>query len=159
MDSTSHLENMPKTASPTPAESPYPPAMRYLMYFRTTMDKMTRNAVVFGVVSMLFQLAAMISVWTARTSWLSKVPCSFQESMASFATLSKVANRVVEFGTLIPGIGFCLYGVYYLRPVNKKANVKQWHPMNTKTVGFLCVTTSFVFTIKFHLLPFACSLC
>ena len=106
---------------------------------------------------MFFQLLTLISVWSTRTSWLSKVPCSFQESMASFATLSKVASQIIEFGTLIPGIGFCLYGIYYLRPTNKKANAKQWQPMNTKIVGFLytskVLTPMIVYTIINFKLP------
>ena len=130
------------------------PAMRYLVFFRTKMDSMTKKTIIFGVVALIFQLIAMISVWNTRTSWLSKVPCSFQESMKSFADLSKTATQLIEFGTLVPGFGFCVYGVYYLRPSNKQANAKQWHPMNTKIVGLLYVAKVLIPMIVYTIINF-----
>ena len=120
-------------------EKEQPPALRYISQFRKRMDKMVKFGAIFGLVACIIQLIKLIAVWNTRTSWLTKVPCSFQESLTGFANLTSIAAQLIELGTILPGIGFVVYGIYYIRPLNRNADVMKWKPMDTRIISvFYC---------------------
>ena len=114
-----------------------PLAMRYISSFRKRMDKQVSIGVIFGLVACIVQLIKLIAVWNTRTAWLTKVPCSFQEPLTPFADLTGIAAQLIELGTILPGIGFVVYGMYYIRPINRRADVIAWKPMDTRILSVL----------------------
>ena len=121
-------------------EDATPPVTRYVRFFRKTFDAMVFRGVLFGVVAVVIQISALTSTWDTRKSWLRKVPCTFQDQLKEFASLTQTATRIIEFATVTPAIGFVLYGAWYLRPSNRTCNDASWRPLRTSTLGLLyCV--------------------
>lgn len=117
-----------------------PPVTKYVRFFRHTFDKMVLNGVLFGAVAVVVQICALVATWDRRTSWLRKVPCTFQDQLARFAGLTQVASRTIEFATVLPSIGFVCYGAWYLRASNRTCDDASWRPLRTSTLGLLyCV--------------------
>ena len=130
---------MSTTSTVKPVEVEQPPALRYISQFRKQMDKMVKFGAIFGLVACIIQLIKLIVVWDTRTAWLTKVPCSFQESLTGFANLTSIAAQLIELGTILPGIGFVVYGMYYIRPLNRNSDVMKWKPMDTRIISvFYC---------------------
>jgi hypothetical protein len=135
-------------------EPSLPPVTLYVRHYRKVFDKMMLNGVIFGSLAIVIQLSNLMSAWDLRTSWLSKVPCTFQDQMASFAALTQATTKTIEFGVILPTIGFVLYGVYYLRPSNRKAIDTDWQPLNTCTLALLYAIKILVPIIVFSLINF-----
>ena len=121
-------------------EDPTPPVTKYVRFFRREFDKMVFQGVLFGALSIIVQISSLAATWDRRTSWLRKVPCTFQDQLARFSSLTQAATRVIEFATVLPSIGFVAYGMWYLRPANRMCNDAAWKPLRTSTLGLLyCV--------------------
>ena len=113
------------------------PVTRYIRFFRHTFDRLIFRGILFGGVALIIQFSSMLSMWERRTSWLTKVPCLFQDQLVDFARLTQISNHIIEFATLLPALGFVMYGSWYLRPDNRHAHDADWKPLRTSTVAAL----------------------
>ena len=61
----------------------------------------------------------------------------FQSSLQGFNSLYSVSRKFIQLGTLLPAVGFIVYGTYHIRRANKTASDKDHTPLSPKVAAFL----------------------